>query len=278
MCYGKNTHKKPVTQPVAPKPVPAVRPEPVKVTQPRFEADVPKILHTNLSEQGTVYQPNPEIVPLAQVGDLVPADVFYSMRKVDPITPLAGSERFDYNGNGLNNNAYYNDVNNVNLVNNQRSEFGNAPMRSDIDRNNPNNVQSNYRNPNSNTFANNVRSDINAVKSDFNNKQNNIYSNQDSLKNMYQDKPSKFAPVNNVNNGLKSETLNNNFNTRVDSYTNKIQNDSSPLRAKNQLDYIANDANNAKYDLDRKVSNNIDSVKREVDAKRSTYNERPVYA
>ena len=41
---------------------------------------------------------------------------------------------------------------------------------------------------------------------------------------------------------------------------------------------MANDANNAKYNLDKKVSNNIDSVKREVDAKRNTYNERPVYA
>ena len=193
MCYGKNTHKKKV--PV--KPVEPVRVEPVKVAQPRFEADVPKILQTNLSEQGTVYQPNPEIVPLAQVGDFVPAQVFYSVNQIEPITPMGMSERMPQGNAGLSNNPYYNDGinggigNSVrNNVNNVKSEFNN--VRSDLNngmRGDYNNVRNDFGNEynNGNTATNNMRNEFNDGLVDAriakDNMRNNISNNVDAMRN-----------------------------------------------------------------------------------------------
>ena len=64
---------------------------PAKTLYPQGKTDVNKILETEVSGQGTVYEPNPEIMAENVEGELVPAENFYSIVPVEAITPMSKS-------------------------------------------------------------------------------------------------------------------------------------------------------------------------------------------
>ena len=61
---------------------------PVPAPYPQGKTDVNRILETELSHAGTVYDPNPEIVGEREAeGELVPSQAFFSIVPVEPISP-----------------------------------------------------------------------------------------------------------------------------------------------------------------------------------------------
>ena len=66
---------------------------PIPAPYPQGKVDLTKMLHTDSYEAGTVYDPNPEVVPFYVEGEYVPVKEFYSITPVQPIT------RRDINGN-----------------------------------------------------------------------------------------------------------------------------------------------------------------------------------
>ena len=59
---------------------------PIPAPYPQGKVDLNKMLRSESIEQGTVYDPNPEIVQYVVEGDLVPAREFYAIQPVQPIS------------------------------------------------------------------------------------------------------------------------------------------------------------------------------------------------
>ena len=65
---------------------------PIPAPYPQGKADLNKILKTDSYLAGTVYDPNPEIVPYNVEGEYVPANEFYAITPVQPLDRLDGDE------------------------------------------------------------------------------------------------------------------------------------------------------------------------------------------
>lgn len=282
MCYGKPHHKKKATTTTtAPNTLgQPVKTEVVKTTvvttpPPKVDVDMTKILATQLSEQGTVYQPNPEIVPLAQQGDFVPADVFYSVQQVAPISNVGRPEFSNFNAPGINND-FNRGLNSNPYISNATN---NVPYSNVI--NNTNQAMSNLNNG---TYANNARNELDLAKNNLN---NNAYANNAR---------SEFGVV---NNNLNSGTYANNARNELDLAKNNLSNNAYANNARNELDLANNKFNNngpatnaikndfntgvadarvAKDNLKSKLSDNMNAAKTNIDNRRSVGQKDVVYA